>query len=324
LIMSIAVANWKDKDARQDIHGLVDSVRDKGYLISKDFILKTFLYLHSNDIRFVVSNFSKDNAVEFEQKWEKIRDSILAVFDLIKTFGFSDSTLMSKNVLIPIIYYIYHRGICHDFHVRTQHEGDRKAISKWMHIVLLKRLFASSTDSILTQMRKGFTADIASSKIESGIVAFPADKINGQLKREVGITDEFIDDLLQTQMEDPYSFSILAILYQNLDYKNNNFHKDHLHPASSYAVLSEALKARCDWQTYNSIKNLQMLDANENMSKNDKSLEIWVAEETKSLDSQVFLDRHLIPQTDFSINNIEIFFNMRTNVLRVMLMKLLA
>jgi len=66
LLMSIAVANWTQKDARKEIHKLVDIVRDKGFSISKDLILKTFLVLYSKDIKFRVTNFSKDNAKEFE------------------------------------------------------------------------------------------------------------------------------------------------------------------------------------------------------------------------------------------------------------------
>ncbi|KFI23741.1 DUF262 domain-containing protein, partial [Nitrosococcus oceani] len=118
LIMSIAVANWQKKDARKEIHGLVDNVLDKGFSISKDFILKAFLYLHSKDIKFKVTNFSKSNAEDFEKEWDRIRDAILASFDLAKSLGFTDSTLTSKNALIPVIYYIYHRKIYKDFHTK--------------------------------------------------------------------------------------------------------------------------------------------------------------------------------------------------------------
>lgn len=96
LIMSIAIANWREKDARKEIYKLVDEVRDKGFFINKDFVLKTFLYLHSRDIKFKVSNFSSDNAKEFEKNWDAIKSSILSTFDLIKRFGYVDSTLTSK------------------------------------------------------------------------------------------------------------------------------------------------------------------------------------------------------------------------------------
>ena len=71
------------------------------------------------------------------------------------------------------------------------------------------------------------------------------------------------------------------MLYPNLDYKNNNFHQDHLHPASKYDSLSQDDKDKYGWNIYNSILNLQMLGANENESKNNSDLKDWVNREVK-------------------------------------------
>ena len=97
---------------------------------------------------------------------------------------------------------------------------------------------------------------------------------------------------MQTEKDDQYAFSILAVLFPNLDYKNNNFHKDHLHPISFFT--EETAKDLCldetAWNEFfdptfnNSIINLQMLDANENMSKNDKTLKEWVEIEVQNTD----------------------------------------
>lgn len=324
LIMSIAVANWDKKDARKEIHTLVDNVRDKGYSISKDFILKSFLYLHSKDIKFKVTNFSKTNAIEFEKEWDKIRDATLAVFDLVKSFGFSDSTLTSKNALIPIIYYLYHREIYKDFHVKISYSDDRSAIEKWLHVVLIKRVFGGTSDSVLSQIRKAFTNDISMKAIEFDTQSFPVDRINLHIKRETGITDEFIEDVLMTQKDDVYAFSILALLYPNLDYKNNSFHKDHLHPATKYNELSNELKEKYGWGTYNSIKNLQMLDANENMSKNAEDLDSWVKKEAQTKDRSSFLTNHLIPDINLELSNFDEFIIKRTTILCEKLKKILV
>jgi uncharacterized protein with ParB-like and HNH nuclease domain len=107
LIMSIAIANWKKKDARKEIHKLVDTVQEVGFSISKDFVFKSYLYLYSSDIRFKVTNFSAENAHNFEQDWDNIRDAIHATFELIRSFGYVDYTLASKNAVIPILYYMY-------------------------------------------------------------------------------------------------------------------------------------------------------------------------------------------------------------------------
>jgi uncharacterized protein with ParB-like and HNH nuclease domain len=315
LIMSIAVANWDKKDARKEIHTLVDNIWAKGFSISKDFILKTFLYLYSKDIKFKVTNFSKSNAIEFEKEWDNIRDTILSVFDLVKSFGFSESTLTSKNALIPIIYYIYHRNIYNDFSTKTSFANDRSTIKKWLHMVLIKRIFGGTSDNVLSQIRKAFTNDISKKPFESDLSIFPIDNINENTKKDTGITDEFIDEILLTQKDDAYAFSILALLYPNLDYTNNNFHKDHMHPENKYNNLSEENKNKYGWKTYNSIINLQMLGANENMSKQAMDLLQWVEEKTNNINKSVFLDEHLIPDVSLTLEDFHIFVDARKELL---------
>ena len=324
LIMSIAVANWESKDARKEIHDLSDSIRDKGFSVSKDFILKSFLYLHSKDIKFKVTNFSKTNASDFENEWDKIRDTILSVFDLIKSFGFTDATLTSKNALIPIIYYLYHRGVAKDFHTKTAYSDDRLGIKKWLHAALVKRLFGGTSDSVLSQIRKAFTDDVSVKPIQDDLRFFPVESVNSQIRKDTGISDEFIEELLLTQKDDKYAFSLLALLFPNLDYKNNDFHKDHLHPAVKFKDLSEDLQEKHGWHTYNSLKNLQMLDANENMSKNDESLSGWVDNETKSKERVSFLENHHIPDVDLKLENFDEYIVQRTKILTSCLKKVLA
>lgn len=324
LIMSIAVANWDTKDARKEIHNLTDAIRDKGFNISKDFILKSFLYLHSKDIKFKVTNFSKTNAKAFENEWDKIRDTILSTFDLIKSFGFTEATLTSKNTLIPIIYYLYHRNIAKDYHAKSAYIDERNNIKKWLHTALVKRLFGGASDSVLSQIRKSFTEDVSNSPIKSDLVSFPIDSINNQIKKDTGISDEFIDELLLTQKDNKYAFSLLALLFPTLDYKNNDFHKDHLHPASKYENLSDANKEKYGWKTYNSLKNLQMLDANENMSKNDEDLQAWIEKETKTKDKEAFLNNHHIPNVNLELDNFDEFISERTKILMRELKAVLA
>lgn len=315
LLMSIAVANWTQKDARKEIHKLVDTVRDKGYSISKDLVLKSFLYLHSKDIKFRVTNFSKENAKEFETEWEQIRDAILSTFDLIKSFGFTDFTLTSKNAVIPIIYYLYHKGIYRDFSNKIEFKQDRENIKKWLHIVLIKRLFGGTSDNVLSQMRRAFTDNISETKIKPEISNFPIDTIFNHIRKDTSVGEEFIEETLFTQIDNQYAFSILSLLYPNLDYKNNNFHKDHVHPASTYGNLSEENKEKYGWRTFNSIYNLQMLDANENMSKNDLNLKEWVEKETNENNREQFLNLHIIPNVDLALENFSEYHEKRKEIL---------
>jgi len=320
LIMSIAVANWTNRNARKEITSLVDNVRDKGYRITKDFILKTFLFLHSKDIRFRSTNFSTDNAIKFEKEWDKIRDATLSVFDLVRTYGFTDFTLTSKSALIPIIYYVYHKNIYSDYSIKIQFEDDRLLIKKWLHTVLIKRIFGSQADNLLSQIRRAFTSNLSVYPIELDAPTFPNQRIYENIRMEMGISDEFIDGILALQKDDMYTFSVLALLYPNLDYKNNNFHKDHLHPKSQFESKSENSISPL---IYNSIVNLQMLDANENMSKNDLKLIEWVYAKTSTENREKFLENHLIPNVELDFSNAENFLNTRKLLLASKLKEIL-
>ncbi len=119
---------------------------------------------------------------------------------------------------------------------------------------------------------------------------FPVDDIRTVLKqqgKDSEVTEEFLDTLLYTEYEEKQAFSILALLAPQLDYKNRNFHEDHLHPHSMFnkrkllaaGVQESDLSFFLDPQHSNSILNLAHLDANENKSKQDKPLADWVAEE---------------------------------------------
>lgn len=327
LIMSIAVANWQEKDARKEIHKLVDEIRDKGFFISKDFILKVFLLLHSKDIKFKVKNFSAENAKDFEKEWDKISKAIHTTFDLIEDFGFMESNLTSKNALMPIVYYIYHKENNYGFDTRKIFESDRLIIKKWLNIVLVKRIFGGQADQILSSIRSVFTKDISKYSMEENIKFYPIIEIQNKLKgttKDMAIDDEFILNTLKIKKDSGLAFSILSLLYTNLDYKNGDFHKDHLHPHSLFKIATindkninkENIEYFLDSENNNSILNLQLLDANENESKNDKELKEWVLFESQKQNISVekFCENHLIPNI-LEFENFKEFIEQRKSML---------
>jgi len=309
LLLSIAIANWTKKDARKEINTLVDEIRDKGFFINKDLILKTFLVLFSSDIKFKVTNFSIENAKDFEAKWEPIKSAFHNTFDLVKSFGFTDKTLTSKNAIIPIIYYLYHLDIYKNFYKKKEFEFDRQTIKKWLQIVLIKRIFGGQADTIIARIRSVFTNDISKVKIKSSIKAFPFDEIVKVLKgttKDMTFDEEYINNLLTVQKDDPLAFSILSILYPNLDYRNNDFHKDHIFAESLFkrkdlqklGIPDSEITFYLNSDNYNSISNLQFLDGNENSSKNDIDLDVWVKKESakQKVNTKEFCEKHLFPE----------------------------
>jgi hypothetical protein len=309
MLMSTVIANW-NKDARQEIFGLVDEIKGMGFFINKDFVLKGCLYLYSSDIRYKVSNFSAEQVRPYEENWESIRASIVTLFQLIRDSGYNESTLTSKNALLPILYWIHHKGLAAGITSQVSLREERATIGRWLHLMLLKRIFGGSADTILAAIRRAFVgSDFGRIFVKPELSVFPYAAIGEILKsqgKDPQVTAEFIDALLYTQYEELASFTILALLAPHLDYKNGNFHKDHLHPASAFRTKSELVSSGVrsddldfyrDGKNWNSILNLSFLDANENQSKQHQNLAHWVAMEAKrqQISEAKFCSDRLIP-----------------------------
>ena len=154
---------------------------------------------------------------------------------------------------------------------------------------------------------------------------FPFHEIVDALKgstKDMRLDDEFLEDLLYTQKDDRYAFSILALLYPNMDYKNGNFHKDHIHPSSWFT--SDNLEANgisdddrdfyLDERYNNSILNLQMLDANENMSKQDMALTEWIS--SISGEKSYICNSRMIPEDYLEFGDFKNFVSKRKLLLK--------
>lgn len=306
LIMSTIISGWTSKtvSARDEFNNLIDEIwNSTEIIIDKDLIIRTYLLIFSDDIKFRVTNFSIANAIEFKENWTDIRAAIVEAIELVKDFGYVERTLTSKNALLPLIHYIFISEKAKQFTTKIAYKADRELIKRWFHTVLLKRIFGGQADTVLKVIR-----DVVKDEIKNGADIFPATAIAKKLsktRKSITMDDESIDNLLFTSYEDRYAFPILALLYPHLDYKNNDFNKDHIFPVSQFN--SKNLKKSgvdltqknghyyTDKSYYNGIVNLQMLDSNENKSKSDKTFEEW-AKSTK-----IDYEKQILPKiSDFN------------------------
>ena len=322
ILMSIAISYWTRKDPIASFNRLVDDVRNIGFSIDKDFILKTFLFLYSKDIHYKATNFKQQTALQLEEKWDDISECIKEAFRLTKTFGYAEH-LPSTRAIIPIVYYLYHRGIWNGFSTSVAYRDDRKVICSWLHKALLRKIFGRSSDAMLIRIRRAFTYDI-STPISPDLTHFPADRIKENLGDSMAISDEFLEQLLHTQKDHPDAFPILALLFPHLDYKNNDFHKDHMHPralVNSFDVSDcqdDDKKYYTDPDWWNSSVNLQMLGSNENQAKQDKPLEDWLNFETTvngKIRDQIMQSSHIPRDVSLDISNLKDFLLTRKAIL---------
>jgi uncharacterized protein with ParB-like and HNH nuclease domain len=292
LLMSITTANWS-KDARKEFKSVIDAVYANNFVISADLILKCCLVLFNDNIKFQVANFDPVSVKVFDDNWARIRKCIEVSFELLKKWGFNDSSLRAKNAIIPIVYYIYHKGLEDEILKDHIHQTERAAMRKWLCISLLKGVFGGQSDTVLMGIRKVIKNNLS-------INEFPFSKIKAEFAssdaKSLSFSDEVIDDILKTQKDAPNCYVILALLYSHLHFDTISYHRDHLHPESKFEKLKESdFSDRAKYlfyknpENWNSILNLQLLSSGSNESKNDEDLADWV--KTKNID----LVSHIIP-----------------------------
>lgn len=307
LIMSTIISYWSSKtlSARDEFNNLINEIWDSTeIIIDKDLIIRAYLLIFSDDIKFRVTNFSISNAKEFKENWKDIRAAIIETLELISDFGYVERTLTSKNALLPIIHYLFISKRMKQFSTKVEYKADRELIKRWFHTVLLKRIFGGQADTVLKQIRDVVKYEVNNKRAE----VFPAHAIAKKLsktRKSITMDDESIENLLYTTYDDRYAFPILALLYPHLDYKNNDFNKDHIFPKSLFSAKNlknqkiDLTQEKINYYTgnwcYNGIVNLQMLDSNENKSKSDKTFEEWA--KVNNID----YDKQILPQiTEFS------------------------
>ena len=328
LLLSIATAQWKEKDAREVIHEFVDDINriGDGFDFNKDFVLKSCLVLADfNDIKFKVDNFTKGNMKIIEKNWENTASSIKAAVELLSKYGYNRDNLTATNAIIPIAYFILKNNLDDKILQSSFCENDRKAIIQWLARVLLKGTFGGTPDAIYPVMRN---------LINQNIGRFPLQEIieyyRGK-RKSISFSEDDIENLLDIQYGQKRAFNALSLLYSSLNY-SFKYHLDHIHPKSffnkrkltSLGIIDEKEKDEFI-SRYNSLPNLQLLQATANTEKNDEFFEKWLDKKyPNKTDKMNYLLQNYITN-DTSLNFIDFlsFYEARREVLKNQFMKLL-
>lgn len=327
LLLSIATAQWKEKDAREEITSFVDEVNaiGDGFNINKDFVLKNCLVLSGfKDIAFKVDNFNQKNMLEIERKWEDITEAIRSAVVLLSNLGYHRDTLTSNNALIPIATYLYKIGSPTNFSESSKYQDDREKIFKWLVMVLLKRTFSGQPDNVLRPIR---------AVINSAGSGFPFDEIIAKLKgstKAISFDDDEIDNLLYYQYAQAYTYSVLAFIYPSLDFRNK-FHQDHIFPKKLFTAKKLKKRGIDDnniefyLENFNYLANLQLLEGVPNQEKSGTDFDVWIKEKYPNNDDRkAYMKRNYIPDVDLSLENFKEFIEEREKLIVSAFKKLLA
>ncbi len=320
LLLSIATAQWKSLDAREEITEFVDELNSigNGFNVNKDFILKSALVLTDfRNVAFKVDNFNKANMRRIEENWDDLKKALYSAFSLVSSFGFGRDSLKSNNAVIPIAYYLKTIGFPHNFEAAKVHTQNRRIIKKWLIMSLVKRTFSGQPDNILRILR-----DVIA---KNGINDFPLEAIIEKLRgntKTIVFTDDDIEKLLELKYGKGETLTALMLLYPSLDF-NNKFHIDHIYPKSKFTENKLRRRGVTSEQAgeyincVNNIANLQLLEALPNIEKQDKDFDVWFEENCPSDgDKYQYRKVHYLPNMEYTYPNFIEFIEKRRKLMK--------
>ena len=330
LLMSIMSAHWED--ARDRVDELVNLIRTEfGFSIDRDVVMKAAVMITDADVRFQARNFDESNVTKIRGAWDDIRDAVVESFRMIASFGLNDASLRAKNAVLPLSYYLFHkgrdeasgaRGLFTTINKPIAHRSERKRMRQWLLMSLLRGVFGRAADSLLTSLRRVIRENLDDPD------GFPLDKILAAYRgtaRDLSFDDVFIDRLLTTQKGDPTCYSILALLQPDVDIQQL-LHADHLHPAADFGkdrldqrdFLEGTPELRAfyeDRDNWNSVSNLWLLTESENTSKQDQPLKDWLEPRL----GKTTLDPLIPPDVSLDFADFKDFIEQRRSFLRAKL-----
>jgi hypothetical protein len=243
LMMSMIASKWSDIPAKEEIYSFVSMLNerlDRKNNVTIDFVMKACLLLSGLDHVYKVSNFNNHNLEIMRRNWSEIKLALKRTLLLVNRFGIDRDTLTSLNALLPIAHYLRHIGEdltseATDFNVLNS-----ERIRRWLISVLLTGAFGGSSDGTIAAAKECISTTLPKSKIFP--IAELFDALSRQRKRPVFLTDQLIDELLQSKYGQKNIFLVLSILYEEKNWGAIPHDIDHIFPQAR--VSRRALMAK--------------------------------------------------------------------------------
>jgi uncharacterized protein with ParB-like and HNH nuclease domain len=312
ILLSTATAKWEHLNAREEIYGFKDFLNSigGGYGFETDFVMKGAMYLTDGlPIQYRVSSFTKENLLKIEENWEAIKDALTKALLLLNSFGFTDKSIVSRNAILPIAYYLRNVNIKNYVNATNiDVVQDKNLIQKWFIINTLRGIFGGSSDT---------TLKICQDVIANHHNSFPFNELNKVVAMEPRLSDAEIDQLLAMKYNSRYSYLLLSLIYIERNWSDLRFAEDHIYCQNDFTQVKlsnlgfSTDKIEFYMNNYNTILNLELLDDVDNKSKNSCAFDVWI----KSRNDD-FKKTHLIPSLeDYGFDHFEDFINERKKLI---------
>lgn len=330
LLLSIATAQFEGRDAREEIHGLVDDLNDTrpGFKFSKDLVLKAGLVLTDiSDVGFNVENFTASNMKILDEQWDEVDRALRIAVKLLSSFGFSAASLPAASVLIPLADYIHQRQLGEDYITSANRtvRADRGVVRHWtIRTILRPGIWGSGLDQLLKALHQ---------LIRDSEGGFPVEAIEAEMARRgksLAFDDALIDELVDTPYKHKRTFAVLTLLYDWVDTRND-FHVDHVFPRSVATPAKLRVHGVADrdideiGDKIERLPNLQLLPGPENVDKRDKLPADWIRNQYSEASARgAWLAGHDLSNLPTELTDFLPFYERRREIMRERLVQLLG
>jgi hypothetical protein len=145
-------------------------------------------------------------------------------------------------------------------------------------------------------------------------------KVSNEANKNMDVNGDRLEDIIEKAKKGSQdSWALLTLLYPSYNYRDVNFHEDHIYP---YSKLNKEQKVNGG----DFISNIQLLEGGDNCSKNDRAPEVWMQEYciSRNLNINDYKAQNFIPlDIDLSFDNFDQFLVARKALIRDQLLNVL-
>ncbi len=330
LLMSIATAQWQERDAREEIPATLRHINavHPGFGFSRDHVLKAGLVMTGiSDIGFRADTFNRENMHKLEEAWDAISERLYLAVELLASFGLSRDNIDAGMILIPVAYYVHRRGLEERYLASTGTAEDRQRVRDWaIRALLMPGVFGSGLDTLLARLRRAID--------DRGGDGFPSEEIEDAMAamgKSLRFDPQTVDELANSAYGQPDTFALLSIVYGNVD-PSRTFHVDHVFPRDRLrrAGLREAgyTEDQVEWiirHARDGLANLQLLAGGENIGKSERLPLEWAREKYRDPEAlRGYLDQNDMAELPEDLNGFLDFYEHRRQRLRERLVAVLG